>query len=104
MQNVELISFTAADELARAVASAWLDEIEAANRAGKTHCVALSGGRIARKFFTSVVEQAKAEKLGTAARRPSQRTFIFSGRTSGACRRMIRNPIFTWRRNGCSSR
>ena len=64
MKNVELISFATADELARAVASAWLDEIEAANRAGKMHCVALSGGRIARKFFASVVEQATARKIG----------------------------------------
>jgi 6-phosphogluconolactonase len=58
MKNFELISFATADELARAVASAWLDEIETANRAGKTHCVALSGGRIAQKFFAAVVEQA----------------------------------------------
>jgi 6-phosphogluconolactonase len=64
MKNFELISFTTADELAQAVAGAWLDEIEAANRAGKTHCVALSGGRIARKFFASVVEQATARKIG----------------------------------------
>ena len=64
MKNFDLISFATADELARAVACAWLDEIEAANRAGKTHCVALSGGRIARKFFASVVEQAKARKIG----------------------------------------
>ncbi len=63
MQNFELISFTAADELARAVASAWLDEIEAANRAGKTHCVALSGGRIARNFFAAVAEQAKVRMV-----------------------------------------
>jgi 6-phosphogluconolactonase len=62
--NIELISFATADELARAVASAWLDEIEAAKRAGKMHCVALSGGRIARKFFAAVVEQAKARKIG----------------------------------------
>jgi len=58
MKNFELLSFASADELAQAVASAWLDEIEAANRAGKTHCVALSGGRIARKFFAAVAEQA----------------------------------------------
>jgi len=64
VKNFELISFATADELARAVASAWLDEIEAANRAGKTHCVALSGGRIARKFFAAVAEQAKARKIG----------------------------------------
>ena len=64
MKNFELISFATADELAQAVASAWLDEIKSANRAGKRHCVALSGGRIARKFFASVVEQAKARKIG----------------------------------------
>ena len=64
MKKVELISFATADELARTVAGHWLDEIEAANRAGKTHCVALSGGRIARKFFEAVVEQAKARKIG----------------------------------------
>ena len=64
MKNFELISFTTTDELAQAVAGAWLDEIETANRAGKMHCVALSGGRIARKFFASAVEQAKARKIG----------------------------------------
>jgi 6-phosphogluconolactonase len=64
MKNIELISFVSADELAQAVAVTWLDEIEMANRAGKTHCVALSGGRIARKFFASVAEQAKSRKIG----------------------------------------
>ena len=59
MANYELISLATADELARAAASAWLDEIEAANRAGKLHCVALSGGRITQKFFTETVAQAK---------------------------------------------
>jgi 6-phosphogluconolactonase len=58
VKNFELISFASADELAQAVASTWLDEIETANRAGKTHCVALSGGRIARKFFAAVAKQA----------------------------------------------
>jgi 6-phosphogluconolactonase len=64
VKNFDLISFATADELAQAVASAWLDEIAVANRAGKRHCVALSGGRIAQKFFTSVVEQARARKMG----------------------------------------
>ena len=64
MKNFELISFTTADELAQAAAGAWLDEIESANRAGKSHCVALSGGRITQKFFTAVVEQAKTRKIG----------------------------------------
>jgi 6-phosphogluconolactonase len=63
MKKFELISFTTADELARAVAGKWLDEIEAANRAGKLHCVALSGGRIARKLFAAAAEQAKARAV-----------------------------------------
>ncbi len=64
MKKFELISFATADELAGTVAGRWLDEIESVNRAGKSHCVALSGGRIAQKFFSSVVEQAKMRKIG----------------------------------------
>ena len=59
-EQFELLSFACADELARAAAGAWLDEIETANRAGKLHCVALSGGRITQKFFAETVAQAKA--------------------------------------------
>ncbi len=66
MQNFELLSFASADELARAAASAWLDEIEAANRAGKLHCVALSGGRITQKFFNETVAQAKVRSASFA--------------------------------------
>ncbi len=64
MKPFELIPFATADELARAAAGAWLDEIAAAERAAKPHFVALSGGRIARRFFAAVVEQAKARKIG----------------------------------------
>ena len=63
MANFELISFANADELAARAASAWLDEIAAANHAARPHCVALSGGRIALKFFSSVVAQTKAREL-----------------------------------------
>ena len=59
MANFELLTFASADELARAAAGAWLDEIEAASRAGKTYSVALSGGRIAKKLFTATVAQAR---------------------------------------------
>ena len=62
-ETTELISFASADELARAATSAWLDEIESANSAGKTHCVALSGGRITQKFFAATVEQAWVRKI-----------------------------------------
>ncbi|HEV2695378.1 MAG TPA: 6-phosphogluconolactonase [Verrucomicrobiae bacterium] len=66
VNNVELITFAGADELARAAAKAWLDEVGAANRAGKPHTVALSGGRITQKFYASVVEQNKARKISFA--------------------------------------
>jgi 6-phosphogluconolactonase len=62
MPNFELITFPNPDALARAAAEAWLDEIESANRSGKLHCVALSGGRITQKFFADVVELAKTRK------------------------------------------
>ena len=64
MKNFELITYVNADELARTTAGLWLEEIAAVNRAGKSYCVALSGGRIAQKFFVSVVEQARARKMG----------------------------------------
>jgi 6-phosphogluconolactonase len=63
VKNFELISFATADELARAAASKWLDEIESVNRAGKSYCVALSGGRIAQKFFAAVTEHARARAV-----------------------------------------
>jgi 6-phosphogluconolactonase len=66
MANFELISYASAEALALAAAGAWLDEIEAANRAGKTHCVALSGGRIAQKFFAATAAQAKARAVSFA--------------------------------------
>lgn len=64
MKKFELISIATADELASQVARAWLDEIEKARRMGNSHCVALSGGRITRKFFAAVVEQTETRKIG----------------------------------------
>ena len=63
MKNFDLISFATTDELARAVAGKWLDEIESVNRAGKSYCVALSGGRFAQKFFSAVAEQARVRAV-----------------------------------------
>jgi 6-phosphogluconolactonase len=62
MKNVELLSFAGPDELARAAAGAWLDEIAAAGRTGRPYCVALSGGRIAQKFFAAAATSAAARK------------------------------------------
>ena len=59
MRNHELFSFDTADALARAAASRWLNELT--GRAGDNghFSVALSGGRIARKFFAAVAEAAR---------------------------------------------
>ena len=62
----EFTSFATADELACAAATAWLEEIEKAQCAGKLHCVALSGGRIAQNFFVAFAERAKARKAGNS--------------------------------------
>ena len=61
--NFELLAFAGPDDLAKAAASAWLDEIEAANRTGGKHSVALSGGRITQKFFNATVEQGRARAV-----------------------------------------
>lgn len=63
MQHFELNPFTSPDELAGAVAKAWVDEIERANRVTASYDVALSGGRITQKFLSAVVEQAKARQV-----------------------------------------
>jgi 6-phosphogluconolactonase len=63
MQNVELLSFPGPDALAVAAAAAWVDEVESANRTGKSYSVALSGGRITQKFFLSTVEKALARNV-----------------------------------------
>ncbi|MBU6411700.1 MAG: 6-phosphogluconolactonase, partial [Verrucomicrobia bacterium] len=63
LDKFELVSFNSAEDLAARVAGDWLEEIEAAGRAGRTHCVALSGGRIALKFFAAAAEQARARAV-----------------------------------------
>lgn len=60
MDKVELIHFADDLALARAAAVAWLQLIAARRGTGNLHCVALSGGRIAKPFFSAVTDQAKA--------------------------------------------
>lgn len=66
MSNVELISFDSPEALAAAAAEVWVQEVEAANSAGKSLSVALSGGRITQKFYLSTVEKALARKISFA--------------------------------------
>lgn len=66
MQNVERVSFAEPDDLARAAASQWLDEIAAANRGARPHLAVLSGGRIAENLFaaTSALARQRGMAMG----------------------------------------
>jgi 6-phosphogluconolactonase len=66
MNKIQLISFQNADELVRIVAAAWLKEIAAANQAGQSHCVALSGGRVTLQFFAAVIVMSRAQNVSLA--------------------------------------
>ena len=54
--------FETADELAGTVARNWLEQLRELKTAAVTYLVALSGGRIAKQFFSAVARQAKAER------------------------------------------
>jgi 6-phosphogluconolactonase len=60
MSNFELLGFQSPTALAEAVADAWMTELKAAHPA--KYCVALSGGRIARAFFSAITAQAQASR------------------------------------------
>src|SRR5580658_5744721 len=64
MGAVDSNFFATADELVRAVTYAWLGELDAARPTGRPHCVALSGGRVAQRFFAAVVEREGRQKNG----------------------------------------
>jgi len=63
MNHYVLKSFATDDALAQAAASAWVEKVAQAEGAGKTFTVALSGGRIARKFYSGIVNQASEQDL-----------------------------------------
>ena len=66
MAAFDLISCPNDVVLAQTVAEEWLSKVEAANRLGTPHFVALSGGRIARRFYAAVAEFGMARKIDFA--------------------------------------
>jgi 6-phosphogluconolactonase len=56
----EVVSFATPQELAQAAAADWLKELEKRRTADQPYAVALSGGRIAGRFFDAVAAGAKA--------------------------------------------
>lgn len=66
MPGFKLLYFADGLELSRAVAKAWLDLVESTSRLGRAQYVALSGGRIARHFFSAVVEISRTRVVSLA--------------------------------------
>lgn len=63
MSRYTLKRFSTDDALAGAAAAAWLDVIQSANAAGSGHTVAVSGGRITKKFFAETVRLARTRAV-----------------------------------------
>lgn len=67
MGETRIISFPNSTALATAVADAWLAEVDAARQQGRKYLVALSGGRIAARLFTSCVERSRGKPQSLAS-------------------------------------
>jgi 6-phosphogluconolactonase len=63
MSRFELISFPGETELANQAAADWVRQIETSTGVAAPFLVALSGGRIVRRFFTAVATLVKARAL-----------------------------------------
>jgi 6-phosphogluconolactonase len=64
--NCDLLSFPDAESLARAAAERWLKKLAAAAGRGQCSSVALSGGRIAGRFFAAAAAAARTLGLAVA--------------------------------------
>src|SRR6266496_2878384 len=67
MSNYERFLFANDEALASDVAGRWLTKFAERERANAPLNVALSGGRIASKFFTAVAQRARAGPISLAA-------------------------------------
>jgi 6-phosphogluconolactonase len=66
MPSYELLSFASDDALASAAAVRWLEEMGAHGALKAPQFVALSGGRIAGKFFADAAQRARADSISLA--------------------------------------
>lgn len=62
MGNVEILRFASATELADAAAARWLEALAAHKNPDTTHTVALSGGRIAKDFFSAAATRGAGRR------------------------------------------
>ena len=65
-RRFELISLTSDSQLAKVAANAWLDSVMVSNQRGEPQHVALSGGRIAQKFFQAIAAASKERAVSLA--------------------------------------
>ncbi len=63
MESWEIKKFFDATEVAQSAAENWMGIIADANAKNKSHLVALSGGRVAKSFFSSAAEIAKEKNI-----------------------------------------
>jgi 6-phosphogluconolactonase len=63
MEPYELLKFPGPEELAREAARQWLAQLAARVPGGGLFSIALSGGRIAARFFAATAELAKAQGI-----------------------------------------
>src|SRR5882724_10377348 len=61
MGDVEMLTFPDGRALAQAAAKQWLQQVQARAPQPSPYCLALSGGRIAGRFFEAVVELAREQ-------------------------------------------
>jgi len=66
VQRFELISLSSDLELAKAAANAWLDSVRISNERGEPQHVALSGGRIAQRFFNAITVCSRERAVSLA--------------------------------------
>jgi len=66
MSNYQLLSFATDGPLAGAAADRWLDEVASRASERAPYCTALSGGRIAARFFAAVAARAVARPVSLA--------------------------------------
>ncbi len=67
MHHVDLSQFPGDIELAQAAAADWLQHLRAHGEEKPIYTLALSGGRIAKHFFTQVVQQVREKKISLSS-------------------------------------
>src|SRR5882724_1452864 len=77
--SFDLVRFPTDDELAKGAAAGWLAALRQRKSSTVPYTVALSGGRIARKFFSEIVGLAKPDGDDSSSKALFQNVHFFWG-------------------------